>query len=603
MLRLLSGLFTLLMLAVSTHAQGTILWWERETAMAPGGRLEIKDKPWWPQVADLEVGKPLLLASEEGGRMVIEKKERQRKAGELMLVWILDDDGDMSANGEPDTDSDCYVADYGCDGIVDRIVDYIDTDADNDPDEMDIRYFVDGELRNTWFGMDLDDDSAMWDLIDYEYTGDFFKSDPYGDNMIYMNKYHPGKDEWLPISESPFAFFDTDFDGESEVTIRFSGAPVDFSPEEDPDYANSHKRYNGPFYDALEKMAVVNVRYSFDIDGMSSPERPLHYEMGFNLIGRLPYDFPGMQHQQPLRRAPKTTICAPHSSLRDIAEKYPAEQTGFTWREFEDAGMTIGDLKRPDYDRRWEGVFWSWHRRIMHNTGGPVQDWNVRREHDPNPSTRREVYFSPIDDRIHLKGAREGWVQVGNISEVGPVGEIRFFDTNENGYFDRWEYYWHDSATPYRVVSGEGQEEGIVHFGNDWAGVQGFYTDQALPKSIQENTALVEALRKQLGDVSDPVLDCVANAREIESSTDESRYLLEIERERLYTLVRKQVAAGVKEKLDSLPPQDPRSHPVIMKESELAWGRGAALANFDGAMGRGDYAGAAKLLGELSGSN
>ncbi|MFV1958975.1 MAG: hypothetical protein ACC662_06135, partial [Planctomycetota bacterium] len=99
---------------------------------------------------------------------------------------VLDDDGDMDDSQKGDGDSDCYVVDYGCDGTVDRMVDYIDTDGDQIPNEMDIRYFIDGELRRSWMGLDLDGDGEMWDLVDYEYTGNFFASDPYDDNMIYM---------------------------------------------------------------------------------------------------------------------------------------------------------------------------------------------------------------------------------------------------------------------------------------------------------------------------------------------------------------------------------------------------------------------------------
>ena len=123
-------------------------------------------------------------------------------------------------------DSDCYVADYGRDGVVDRMVDYLDNDGDGDPDEMDIRYFVDGELRYCWFGDDVDDDSAMWSLSGYEYGGpSFFESDPYGDSMIYMNKLDTEKGVWSPISECPFAFYDTDGDGYSETVVRVQCGP------------------------------------------------------------------------------------------------------------------------------------------------------------------------------------------------------------------------------------------------------------------------------------------------------------------------------------------------------------------------------------------
>ena len=93
-------------------------------------------------------------------------------------------------------------------------------------------------------------------------------------------------------------------------------------------------------------------------------------------------------------------------------------------------------IGRDDY--RWEGVFWIWERRFMENTGGPGQKWNVRREYSPRASDRRELYYSGIDRRIHLKHAEEGWMQSGHFAGLDELGEIRMFDTDGNGYFDRW---------------------------------------------------------------------------------------------------------------------------------------------------------------------
>ncbi|NUN98287.1 MAG: hypothetical protein HUU16_19155, partial [Candidatus Omnitrophica bacterium] len=531
----------LLGLILSAAAFAEDPWWETETRMSPGGKLSLSDKPWWPEASNLSPGEHLVLqsayAKEAGGegKMLLRKEVRKRDSNKVMLVWVLDDDGDLTGT-EGDADSDCYVVDYDADGTVDRMVDTIDSDGDNDPDEMDIRYFVEGELRRSWMGIDLDDDSAMWDLRDYEYTGDFFASDPYGDNMIYMNRYDPEREEWLPISECPFAFFDTDGDGESEVVARFSAAPLDFSEQSDPDYANSQDRYQGPFYPSLRNPGVVNIRYSFDIDGLSSKERPLHYEMGFNLVGGTPYSFTGMKHFQPLRRSPKTTICAPHKAVRGICEKYSAKATGFTWREFEDAGMKIGDPTWPESDRRWEGVFWTWSRRVMHNTGGPIQDWNVRREYDPNPSRKRELYFSPVDRRIHLKGAREGWQQVGHIGNTEPMGEIRLFDTDENGYFDRWEYYFQESSTPYRVAV-------VPVIGNhdlalDKKRLRAFFTEEVLPEAIRLNEALIARLEQLHPLPDDPTVRRIREAISDRISPDEKRYLLDLIRERLFRAYR-----------------------------------------------------------------
>src|SRR5690606_33480709 len=114
----------------------------------------------------------------------------------------------------------CYVADYEGDGTVDRLLDYIDVDGDGTPDEMDIRYFRDGELRFNWLSIDVDGDGHMWHVDRYEYGRPFFLSDAYGDAMIFMNKYDPERHAWVPISECPFAFIDDDGDGYSERVVR-----------------------------------------------------------------------------------------------------------------------------------------------------------------------------------------------------------------------------------------------------------------------------------------------------------------------------------------------------------------------------------------------
>ena len=80
------------------------------------------------------------------------------------------------------------------------MVDYIDNDGDGRGDEMDIRYFVDGELRRSWFWRDHDNDGVMWNITAYEYPGNCFAADPYGDNVLFMNKYDPENKSWLPMT-------------------------------------------------------------------------------------------------------------------------------------------------------------------------------------------------------------------------------------------------------------------------------------------------------------------------------------------------------------------------------------------------------------------
>lgn len=123
----------------------------------------------------------------------------------------------------------------------------------------------------------------------------------------------------------------------------------------------------------MKEMGIVNIRYGFDIDNGSNPETPLHYEMGFNLVGSIPYRFAGMKHYNPKRRPPQVICVTPWKDLLNIANRFEANQTGFSWHENFDDTIAIGYAEHEKNDYRWEGVFWLWERRFMENTGGPCQ--------------------------------------------------------------------------------------------------------------------------------------------------------------------------------------------------------------------------------------
>jgi len=595
-------LFGLLALSSSVHGEEkpTTHWWEAETALAEDGTLILTGKPWWKRAAALKVGEHFLVKSEypDGGQMLVrrEKLKRGKKTFEA-IVWVIDDDGDFQpGQTDGDKDSDCYVADYGCDGRVDRMLDYIDNDGDCEPDEMDIRYFHKGQLRISWFGMDLDDDGHMWSIGSYEYQGGFFRSDPYGDNMIYANRYDPEQRQWVPISECPFAFYDTDGDGESEAVVRVSAAPINFDPIKEPDPGNSF--HTGPFQDRMRNIGAVNIRYGIDLDNLSGPERRLHYDLGFNLIARVPYKFEGMEHTNPLRRAPKTTRVIPHKICRQVAETYPAEQTGFSWHEYGDDAITQGFGPHANEDRRWEGIFWTWNRRVMHNTGSPTQNWNMRREFRPTPSKKRELYYSRVDRRIHLKGATDGWIHVGHLGDPKSTwGEIRMFDTNGDGYFDRWETYRTGAAAPVRISTVV--DAGIRDLPNDWEKLHQFYTKEMLPEAIAANDKLTAAMQPLNDEFKAP--EYLAKALKAAACDSEKRYVQDIIRESQYLALRNKLA----ERSDKLlAASAPKSRGVSTADkraaSERAWAFALAVSKLDAAYGEGRYEDAVHLLHELA---
>jgi len=581
-------------------------WWEAETAMGPGGTLILTAKPWWERAQAMKVGEQFTLQSDlpSRGAMLVRRERlklrwgygRRKPSEEDVIVWVLDDDGDLRpGDTDGDTDSDCYVVDYEADGDVDRMVDYLDHDGDDRADEMDIRYFDDGHLRIAWFGVDLDNDGHLWSVVNYEYGGGFFCSDPYGANLVYANKYDPELHAWVPISECPFAFYDTDGDGESEAVVRCSAVPLDFDPETELDPGNSLFDYTTPFTDRMRNMGAVNVRYSRDLDGLSSPDRQLHYDMGFNLIGRLPYQFEGMARENPLRRPPRITNVIPYEKLIEVAETYPAEQTGFSFREYGDDAVSLGGDPRPEEDRRWEGIFWTWSRRTMHNTGGPIQNWNMRREFLPTPSTKRELYYCRADHRIHLRGATDGWVRVGHLGNTEPWGEFRLFDTDRDGHFDRWETHLAGQPAPARVSTVG--DPGIRELPSDWDELGKLYTKELLPKALQANATLLAAM-DEIGDF--PVPDNLAKALAAATCDSERLYVQDVIRESQYLALREKLEAQSSKLFAGFPPADLRRKPDELRTSIRAWTHARRMADLDTAYAEGRYEDAARLLGEIA---
>jgi len=566
-------------------------WWMAETTLTKSGALRLDDKPWWTRAAALESGDSFVL---EDGKALVRRESFLNRSGKKSdgIVWVIDDDEDESLRDGGDTDSDCYVADYNRDGAVDRMVDYIDSDGDGDPDEMDIRYFVDGELRYCWFGDDIDDDSAMWSLSGYEYGGpSFFEGDPYGNSMVYMNKLDTEKGTWAPISECPFAFYDTDSDGFSEVVVRCSAVPLSYDPAIDPDFANDYGHFGAPWKPLLSNMGIVNIRYSFDVDNLSSKDTPLHYDFGFNLVGAAPYEFPGMRHFNPKRRPPQTTTVTPWKSLRDICDHYEARETGFSWRENPDDTISIGYGDRREDDYRWEGVFWIWERRFMENTGGPCQKWNMRREYSTTSASSRTLYYSGVDQRIHLKHAQEGWIQAGHFAGLDGIGEIRMFDTDANGYFDRWEY---DFGTWKRVATVRDEKAKDIPW--DYEALSKTYTQKILPEAMKANEGFLAAM-SATHPFSIPAEFEQALGNE---STNCQRYAQDVLRELQYAdffthwsdVVTDVLAGQPMDDLRRLGPQARATQP----SSQTAWELRRILSQLDQLYAQGDLEEAGKLI-------
>ena len=597
-------------LIAGEEAQGP--WWMKQTAMTKDGTIaRLSDMPWWEAARRLKLDESFIIEAEgeAKGRMLVRRERFKIRTGEEVegIIWVIDDDGDGSLSQGGDGDSDCYVADYGCDGIVDRLVDYMDNDGDQVPDEMDIRYFEDGRLNRALLRWDIKRDGNMWKVGGYEYNGDsYFESDAYGDNIFCMNKFNSDNGVWSPIGECPFAFYDLDGDGYGEIVVRVSAAPLDYRLGQDPDYVNTtHLR---PWGKEMARMGVVNIRYSFDVDGLSGKDNPLHYDAGFNLVGALPYEFPGMGQHNSKRRPPQETVVMPWKDVRAIANAFPARETGFSWFENTDESRSIGYGEHKKENFRWEGVFWIWERRFMGNSGGPCQKYNIRREWTSKPQRSRELYYSGVDRRIHLFGAEEGWLEIGHFGGLGKIGEVRMLDTDQNGYFDRWEVCLEGEDQPMRVTTVRDERARRVPFDEEY--LYRPYATEILPEAMAANTKLMKAMDEALPfELPEGLRRAMA-----EGPDNFRRYAQDVSRELQYQNLRdhfRKRSQAVLSNLENGPDYARDSGDLheasratggdldSTPNSHTAWKLERALMELDQAYGQGDFDRACELIGDI----
>ena len=494
-------------------AQPPLPWYMRETAMTPEGKLTFLDKPWWGRAQALGEGESFTLDLNQDGRpdtMI------QRKDG--AIVEAIDDSG---RNGEIWGGADtAYVVSLKGDGLADRLVDYIDNNGDGKFDEMEFRHYRDGFLRYAWFGVNYDNDGEqIFELRNWSYAGNNGKNKFRGNLEIFLNKFEPQRNRWSPLSECPFTFWDENKDGHGEMVLRVSAAPLASAAGKDLDYANNYDYMWAAEVTPAEQVGNMNVRFSVNLDAepRKDPVSQPHYTFGFTMTGAQPYNYPNRFYTNPRRRPPQTVSRIRREDGVNVAMNYPAEATGFTW-----------DEARSVF--RWEGQFWIYERRLLRNTGGPTHRWNMRREYLPKPSTQRQVYFSEVDQRYHLLGASEGWMEVGHLVNQQKDLEFRYFDKDGDGMFDTWQVFSQDSPSPVRV-SRFGTPRARKVLLNRVA-LRDEYNQRTLPKAIAESQQLISAL-KRVG--SSPLAEAYEAEAAKTESVERRRYCLDIARE-LYFL-------------------------------------------------------------------
>jgi hypothetical protein len=340
-----------------------------------------------------------------------------------ILVKAIDRDGDMERDGAPDTDSDLYVADVNADGTVDSVVEYIDRDRDNALDEMAI-YTYSANNRNlgtdtiqAWWSRDVGHDHKLWQTINYRYQQKEcqFRCDFNGDEVFANYVYDSASKRWIPGWENPFGFYDEDRDGIAEVVIRFSGKG-----------------------DRMESM-----RYSFDADNDATRAMKHNYDFGFTCLASRKQDDgrtiplpPQLTESITLHSIPAGPVLG-WKHARKFGESADWGRILMAWVE-DDNNVD----SRPDGDphNRWEGVIASGTEHFPQVGGPPVGPFNVRYEADLDNSGRMQLYNSPVDGRIHLRGADEGWLKADYDHDGKVDFAIFYVDTDKDGIVDTWKF-------------------------------------------------------------------------------------------------------------------------------------------------------------------
>ncbi|MDW3211990.1 MAG: hypothetical protein R8N23_19125 [Reichenbachiella sp.] len=406
------------------------------------------------------------------------------------ILW-LDDDGDLQEGDlEGDLDNDCLLVDLNMDGKYgdegDLIVDYVDADEDG---KADYQVIIENAARDytgkwkshyMWF-VDNDNDGVFgymnWDTFRYEgwdHSGkaNFF-ADYHGQSTMLKVHISPWNIDDLSFNwENPFLFYDHDDDGLTEMAIRVVDEPV--AIEKPADLIT---------WSFSQKASLVQM--TFDLDNDNAAGNELDFDMSLKFSG------PGFDYSdqvQPIQSHP----------IAKKSDKYFADPR---WRHLDrlvyvnhdsayDLTFSRGEwntcwlvFDEDDDCHRWERVeFYEPREPFLIGAGKGGLDHNPqadpsgdRGEWDQDFSGKGNLYVSPLDGKIHLFGAEngywridqntlsyqgwQGWrgpnIQPEDTDQYEPIrfATIRYEDTDDNGFFDEMSFDMDGDQAYEQVIS------------------------------------------------------------------------------------------------------------------------------------------------------
>jgi len=410
-------------------------------------------------------------------------------------VRWLDENNDMKpTDTRGDQVNDVLQIDKNGDGYYDGPLDINVKWADNDGDgQADLEAFVTqgpewtqdhwNASETHWMVfIDIEKDGVLgwldWQKFDFgndnwAYTGTTDWLPDYNGNGIFLKVHRPPQS--LPDPrlnwENPFAFFDYDNDGVSEMAMRWLD-PV-------PDLDKGVTNLSGVLSEAF---------VTFDLDNDSTKGNETDYDMSLRGAGGPGIPYRSFVHKYPaLKGNRKFDSCFQWNNWRQIDELMymPHDQSYDQFFKAKWATMYFV-FDEDDDDHRWERVEMYY---PMHGFGGPkdIDIYSTKRwrrsnyaeqsmaaanerpgldghpqsdslgdrgEFDEDNSGNGNLYVGVFDRKLHLAGAEWGaWTVDKNAEFHGGVKTpspkplatrveevVKYTDTDNNGFLDTVEY-------------------------------------------------------------------------------------------------------------------------------------------------------------------
>jgi hypothetical protein len=407
-------------------------------------------------------------------------------------------------------------------------------------------------------------------------------------NSVFLKQHLP---PWMITDirlnwENPFAFYDFDGDGVTEMSIRF----LDIAPRDANDKTGEkHYTYTGKVTEAMG---------GWDLDNDSTKGNEFDFDMSWKFTsspdgkrGEV-IDYTKYSDRHPKMKAPAWVLDGKYfryDNWRKIEDFcYVTHDKAFDamWKtNWGDCWIVFDE---DDDDQRWERVEFyypptkpedvysveRWKGNDRRSIMGHAQADTLgdRGEWDKDNSGKGKVYIGRFDAKLHLYGAESGawlvdkdakyWggkpvvVGVSSPTSAPAVEEVvQYFDTDGNGFIDRITYdYDGDQKVDLTVNLLDYKTEQNPHpdvvelinpYDQKWQGMHDIFTKMS-EKSFDDGLVLYRAAWKK-GLVNPEIDDCA-----FASSTGDKYQSGYWMREKIFRLIDKKLAEASDEKSKQL---------------------------------------------------